>query len=121
MSYPYRVVHLSVDYGQVKALGISTDGQAEEDHLHDGQGEDEEHDAHVAPHAEHVLGEQGADLALGGDLAQVGIAVLAALLVIGIIVAPGRRRTVGFLVELLQTINVKINPSNRKDIPKRTV
>jgi len=88
VSYPYRVVHLPVDYGQVESLRIASDGQAEEDHLHDGQGKDEQHHAHVTPHAEHVLGEQGADLALGGDLAQVGIAVLAALLVIGVIVSP---------------------------------
>lgn len=97
----YRIIHLPIDYGQIKALRIASNGQAEEDHLHDWKGKDEQHYAHIAPHSQHILGEQGANFALGGDLAQAGVAVLAALLVIGIVVSPRGRGAVRLLVELI--------------------
>lgn len=120
VAYPYRVVHLPIDHGQVEALRIASDGQTEEDHLHDGQGEDEQHHADVAPHAQHVLGEQGADLALGGDPAQAGVAVLAALLVIGVVVAPRRRRAVRLLVEL-ERARVRRGSQSQGEGAQRTV
>lgn len=96
----YRVVHFVVDNGYIQTLWITANGQTEEYHLHHGQGEDEEHDAHVAPHAQHVLGEQSTYFALGRNLAEIGKAILATLLIVGIILALRWRRTVGFLVEL---------------------
>lgn len=86
-SETYRVVHFVVDNGQVESLRIATNGQTKENHLHDGQCEDEEHHADVAPHAQHVFGEQGANLALRRDLAEIRKAVLAALLVVGIVLS----------------------------------
>lgn len=100
MQLTHRVVHFVVHNGQVESLRISANGQAEEYHLHDRQGEDEQHHAHVTPHAQHILGEQSAYLALRCDLAEIGKAILAALLIVGIVLSLRRGRTVGLLVEL---------------------
>lgn len=38
-----RPVHLLVDDGQMEARGVTANGQTEQNDLHDGQGEDEQH------------------------------------------------------------------------------
>lgn len=53
---------------QMKPAGVAADGEAEEDDLHDGQREDEQHHADVAPHAEEVLLDQRLDLAARREL-----------------------------------------------------
>lgn len=40
-------VHLVIDYGQLEARRISTNGQAEEYHLHYWQRKDEQHDPRI--------------------------------------------------------------------------
>lgn len=53
---------------QLEAAGVAPDGETEEDDLHHGQHEDEQHHADVAPHAEEVLLDQRTDLASGRPL-----------------------------------------------------
>lgn len=43
---------------QSQSAGVPADGQAEQDDLHDGQREDEQHHADVPPHPEEVLLDQ---------------------------------------------------------------
>lgn len=52
-----------IDDGEFESFGVAADGQTEEDYLHNGQCENEQHNAHVTPHFQKVLLHQGPDFA----------------------------------------------------------